>query len=566
MPDTDWPPRFTIDQASILELFTGETFYTSVDAAIREAILNSIDAVGRREATGNSIPAQIDVSFDGQSRTITVSDNGDGMGKEQLGHLFSRIGASAARVASDAGRDEYKSVGEFGIGVLSYFLICERFEIHSVGAELDPLGLEFAREMLDGKTRATTIQPRRSEQGTDLILFVDREEFFDKTLEMFPHWIRDVDGLVAREGPDGKEIPQGGISREIKVISARTPEWVHAAHIGPPVLSDRWEHFDGSAHVDILYRGVFVASVDVRHLWAIEGVIHVDPKHFRPKLNREGFVGDQLQSELEPFLRSCHPMVLERALECVREVLIDEVTQEWSLRRWVTLWLAVPRSGPYDRVARLWDEEFRSRKAFQLLGAGQQSTDVSIRDLEKLAQDEVYVAPLNLRNTSQVTQQAVRVLRNSGQVVVQGVSKEGAFLQHTNFVGGSTGDILIRHFKGSLPKLIQVESVAERVIGQEAIATLFDQRPFVQIVRLGTEAAAVLPVGGEIWINIDDKGGRDIVRTVCARNEGHTGLWIACMRHGGQHAQQIANVLNRSPSEAGKMGPIKRQYLLGIVG
>ena len=566
---SDWPPRFTIDQASILELFTGETFYSSVDASIREAILNSVDAVGRRQADSEiAIQPQIEVIFDRQSRTLTVSDNGDGMGKEQVSALFTRIGASAARITSNAGKNDYKSVGEFGIGVLSYFLVCQRFEIHSVKTGSDPLGLELTREMLDAKTSAGLIVPRRQEQGTNLILFIDTEEFFNKIQDRFPHWIRDVEGLVAWESPGEKVIEQGGISREIKEISvSKTPKWVQVAHIGPPILSDRWEHFDGSAHVDILYRGVFVASVSIPNLWAIEGVIHVDPKYFRPKLNREGFVGDQLQSELEPFLHTCHPAVLERALECVHEVLRDEVTQGWTLRRWVTLWLAVPRSGPYDRVAKLWDEEFRSRKAFRLLGPGEQTTEVSIRDLEKLGRDkeELYVAPLDLRKSSQIIQQAVRVLRNSGGVVIQGVNRETTFLQDTNLVGTSTGEILVSHFKGLLPTLIQIGSVAKDVIKSEAITLLFDNEPFVQVVRIGPEATAVLPVGDEIWVNIDNDAGREVVRTVCTRNEGHIGFWVACMRYGGEHAQQIANLLIKSPLEINKMGPIKRQYLLGIV-
>ena len=565
MAATDWLPRFTIDQKSILKLFTGETFYSSVDASIREAILNSIDAVGRRQATDTSVSLRIDVNFDRQSQTVTVSDNGDGMGRDQIGKLFSRIGASAARVAAEAGGGQYKAVGEFGIGVLSYFLVCKCFQIHSMKPDNEPLGLEFTRDMLDAKTQAVAVEPRRTEQGTDLILFVEKEASFDQVLKMFPHWIRDVEGLTATEYPGGEQIQQGGISRKIKPVSLSTPDWIHSAHIGPPVLFEAWDRFDGAAHVDILYRGVFVDSVTVSGLWAIEGAIHVDPKHFRPKLNREGFVGNELQSELEPVLRSCHPAVLERAVECVREVLSDETTRDWSLHRWVTLWLAVPRSGPYEQVAKLWDEEFRNRKVFRLLGPGQQSNEVSIRDIEELGQNELYIAPLNLAKTDQITQQAVRVLRNSSQFVVQGVDREPQFLQGTNLIGASTGDLLVNHFQGLLPKLTQVATVAERVIRREAVTTVFDDEPYVQLVRLGNDAAAIIPVGDEIWINIDNEGGKEIVRTICIRNEGHLGLWIGCIEHGKEYVQQIANMLSTCPPEASKLGLIKRQFLMGAI-
>ena len=246
---------------------------------------------------------------------------------------------------------------------------------------------------------------------------------------------------------------------------------------------------------------------------------------------------------------------------------LRELSKKVGPPQWVTLWLAVPRSGPYESVAKLWDEEFRSRKAFRLLSQGDDSAEVSIRNLEELGRgkNELYVAPLNLRKVSPITQQAVRVLRNSGEVVIQGVDREESFLRETTLVGASTGDLLVRHFKERLPKLVQVESIQEKVIKRDALLTLFDDKPLVQIVRLGSEAAAVLPVENEIWVNIDSSAGREVVKTVCARNEGHMGLWIACMRHAGQHAPQIANLLRGSSANTSAIGPIKRQYVLRMV-
>ena len=565
METTKFPPHFTIDNAKILALFTGETFYSSIDASIREAVLNAIDAVGRRREKNSSLKQEIDICFNRKLQTITVSDNGDGMGRNEISGLFARIGASATRVAADSQRGEYKAVGEFGIGVLSYFLVCERFEIHSTNEEGESLGLEFTREMLDAKTRAECIEPRRKTQGTELTLFIVKESSFNSVLEKFPYWIRDVDGLTATEIPGDRQIKQGGIGRKVKAVEKETPEWIHRANVGPPIPFESWNHFDGSAHVDILYRGVFVSSVAVDKLWAIAGTIHVDPKHFRPKLNREGFVGDQLQSELKPVLTSYHPLVLEQAIECVREVLDNEVTQGWSLRRWATLWLAVPRGAPYQRAASLWDEEFRTRKVFLLLGPGQQNKDVSIRDLEELGCEELYIAPLGLPRKNAIIQQAVRVLRNSNQLVVQGVDKEPRFLEAASFVGASTSALLFDYFKDTLPKLTKVESVAKDVVSQEVVATIFEESPKVQLVKLGANSAAIIPVGNNIWVNIEHNGGKEIVRTVCARNEGHAGLWVACMEHGKEHAQKIADLLSSHTSQPNRLGPIRRQFLMRAI-
>ena len=60
----DWPPSLTIETESVLKLFTGENFYSSADAAIREVILNSIDAIGRRKDEEPNTEANIEIEFD----------------------------------------------------------------------------------------------------------------------------------------------------------------------------------------------------------------------------------------------------------------------------------------------------------------------------------------------------------------------------------------------------------------------------------------------------------------------------------------------------------------------
>ena len=569
MPVDLWPPKFTLDQEAILNLFTGETFYSNVDAAIREAVLNAIDAAARRSTNEPALRPVIQITFDGQSQTVNVCDNGDGMGQDQFSKLFSTIGASAARIAANVGDDQYNPVGEFGIGVLSYFLICDRFQIHSKADTAEPIGLEFSRSMLDAKTQARSVTPTQTEQGTTLILSIEKEQYFDRLLERYGYWMREVEGLEAKKLPGGEIVPQGGLTRPILQVDIEKPHWIHEAQIGPPKLFSTWDSFDGNAHIDILYRGVFVDEISVDHLWGISGSISVDPKHFRPKLNREGFVGDKLFSEVKPFLRKCHPQVLERAIDCVRDVLVNENTQKWSLHRWVTLWLAVPRTGEYEKASHVWDEEFKTRKAFKLLAAGRSEADVSISDIQGLGEKEIYVVPENLGSANLITQQAVRILRASQRPVIQGVTREQNYLTGASLVGASTGDLLVNHFRQVLPKLIQVEQVAESIVKQETAVRVFDDPPVVSLVNIGAESVPVIPVGQEIWINIDSSNGKVILDVICKNNDGHSGFWLACLKYGGlqenrNYARDIARILASCPDESSKLGPIKRQYLRGM--
>ena len=566
----EYPPRLSIDSEAILKLFTGETFYSNVDASLREAVLNSIDAIGRRSDVEPFVKPEIRVEFNRQSMTITVTDNGDGMGPEETVKLFSKVGASTSKLYGSLNSGGYSAIGEFGIGVLSYFLVCEEFQVHSKTANSDPIGLNFTRSMLDAQTLATRVPPLRKEVGTQLILQVTKENYFTHILHRYSHWFRNVEGLHGLELRDGKEISQGGLSREIKPVTVDTPEWIHEAHIGPPVLFESWDTFDGSAHVDVLYRGVFVERVVIPPFWGITGSIHVDPKYFRPQLNREGFVGNRLPTELEPFLRGCHPAVLEKAIECVRDVLGKSDARDWSLQRWVTLWLAVPRSGPYQAAAEAWDHEFRNRKAFRLLRYGGAQSEVSISDLTSLISDKLYIAPDKLNKADQIVQQAVRILRDSDKPVIQGVTRDTSYLGNANLVGTSTSDLLVAHFRDVLPVLTDVATVAHDVINQEAAVSVFEQSPQVKLVNLGTDTMPVIPVGKSIWINIDSGAGKKIVRDICGHNRGHVGFWIACLEHGAlqtsyNYATQIASILSTMPKSPIMLGPIRRQFLRRLV-
>ena len=406
----DWPPSLTIETESVLKLFTGESFYSSADAAIREVVLNSIDAIGRRKDAEPDIEAQIEIEFDRENQTITISDNGEGMNRDDLANLFSKVGASASRFAK--GTQQYRAVGEFGIGALSYFLVCDRYEIQTSKNGSDPVGLIFSKAMLDGETPAEECEAKKSSIGTTVTLFVVLPNVFEMTVDGFPHWMRNVDGLSAQISPAGGQLVQGGLTRQVSSVALiDPPEWIESSDVGPPEELNVWDSYDGKGRVDVLYRGVFVERLELDQLWGLEGAIHVDPKHFRPKLDREGFVGDALKGEITPLLQTAHPLILSKAVECIHELLRSR--DDWSLNKAITLWLAVPRGDSYAETARLWDAEFRNRRAFRMLG---QSSDreVSILEIIELHADEIYLAPDKIDQSNPVIGQAIRALRARG--------------------------------------------------------------------------------------------------------------------------------------------------------
>lgn len=164
MTNTEWPPEFSLEQEKVLNLLTGDRFYSNPSAALREAVLNAIDAVQRRKLQRHDIVPQIKVSFDADNLTLTVSDNGVGMNKEAVTDLFVKVGASTATAEANK-----QSVGEFGIGVISYFMAADTFTLQTFDGSSEALGLSFNRTMLTGGA-ASELPPERSDHGTTVRL------------------------------------------------------------------------------------------------------------------------------------------------------------------------------------------------------------------------------------------------------------------------------------------------------------------------------------------------------------------------------------------------------------
>ena len=172
-----WPPSFTLDQERILNLLTGDRFYFNPGAALREAVLNGIDAVQRRRRTASDIPLNITVTFKRDDLTVAIADNGIGMNRDDVDALFTKVGASAATAES-----KKESVGEFGIGVISYFMAGDAFDLQTNDGASEPIGLLFSREMLAGGV-ANEIPPTQESQGTTATLRMQDVQIFNILLE-----------------------------------------------------------------------------------------------------------------------------------------------------------------------------------------------------------------------------------------------------------------------------------------------------------------------------------------------------------------------------------------------
>ncbi|MFC7104279.1 caspase family protein [Nonomuraea rubra] len=144
--------RFVLDEERVQELLMGEQLYGDEDLAIREIYQNALDACRYRKArteylrrTGAELPAweghiRFTQGIDDQGRPyIDCADNGIGMGVRELRDVFAQAGARFAELpefleeqaeweALDPPVKLYPN-SQFGIGVLSYFMLADEITV-----------------------------------------------------------------------------------------------------------------------------------------------------------------------------------------------------------------------------------------------------------------------------------------------------------------------------------------------------------------------------------------------------------------------------------------------------
>ena len=124
------------------------SLYSNREIFLRELISNASDAcdklrfeaLSRPELLAEGGDLAVHVDFDSRARTITVTDNGVGMSRDEaIEHLgtIARSGTAdfVAHPTGDEKRDS-QLIGQFGVGFYSAFIVADRVEVFSRRAGL----------------------------------------------------------------------------------------------------------------------------------------------------------------------------------------------------------------------------------------------------------------------------------------------------------------------------------------------------------------------------------------------------------------------------------------------
>lgn len=134
--------KFQIEYQRVMELLMGQKLYKNPVLALRELLQNSIDAIKVRQAMfknrAESFEPEIVIELAGG--TLSVSDNGSGMDLDIFQNYFLQVGKSFYSSPVFYGRfSDVDVTSEFGIGVLSTFMIAHSITVESRREPDDPL-------------------------------------------------------------------------------------------------------------------------------------------------------------------------------------------------------------------------------------------------------------------------------------------------------------------------------------------------------------------------------------------------------------------------------------------
>ncbi len=186
--DREEQHSFSAEVGQLLDLVV-HSLYTEREIFLRELVANAADATDRRRFEGLTDatlapPAEASVRIvpDRPARTLTISDDGIGMSKEELAENLGTIARSGTKafgqtLAAAKPEDRPTLIGQFGVGFYAAFMVADRVEVTSRRAGSDHAWTWAS----DGRGSFTIAPAERETAGTDVILHLktDADEYLD---------------------------------------------------------------------------------------------------------------------------------------------------------------------------------------------------------------------------------------------------------------------------------------------------------------------------------------------------------------------------------------------------
>ena len=160
---------FQVDLRGVVDLLSHH-LYSSPRVYVRELLQNAVDAITARREADPDAPAVAeieppDVTGDG---TLRITDTGIGLTEAEVHVLLATIGRSSKR--DDLGFARHEFLGQFGIGLLSCFLVADEVRVVTRSARSENAPTVEWRGYADGRYRVSPAATPRETPGTTVTL------------------------------------------------------------------------------------------------------------------------------------------------------------------------------------------------------------------------------------------------------------------------------------------------------------------------------------------------------------------------------------------------------------
>lgn len=176
---------FQAEAKQLLKLMI-HSLYSNKEIFLRELISNASDAADKLRFEGLSDPAlyesdpdlNIRVAYDKAARTITITDNGIGMSRQEVINNIGTIAKSGTReffnsLTGDQAKDAHL-IGQFGVGFYSAFIIADKVTLTSRRAGLTTE--HGVRWESNGEGEYTLETVEKQARGTEIVLHLREGE------------------------------------------------------------------------------------------------------------------------------------------------------------------------------------------------------------------------------------------------------------------------------------------------------------------------------------------------------------------------------------------------------
>jgi len=144
---TPYDFKFSLENNQLIELLKENKLYSTEEVAIRELLINALDACKYKEQIcldeDRQYTPQISYKLSDNKSDLIVEDNGIGMNFDIIERYFTKIGRSFYNTFLSSESFNFTPVSEFGIGILSYFLLANKIVIETKMDDSDPICIEI---------------------------------------------------------------------------------------------------------------------------------------------------------------------------------------------------------------------------------------------------------------------------------------------------------------------------------------------------------------------------------------------------------------------------------------